>query len=50
MHEHIQTVIQQMFLNFAHYESVQQRVDTLQLEKKTQLPSQQVIFDLKGSH
>lgn len=36
MHEHIQTVILQMFLNFAHYKSAQQGVDTLQLERKTQ--------------
>lgn len=29
MHEHIQTVTQQMVLNFAHYKSAQKGVDTL---------------------
>lgn len=36
MHERIQTVIQQMLLNFIHYKGVQQGVNTLQLERKTQ--------------
>lgn len=49
MHKHIQTVIQQMFLSFAHYQGAQQGVDTLQLERKTQPPSLQIIFDLMGS-